>query len=181
MVTERNTTLLLALAFVLFGGCDFSTATGDNQLEPGFFEARVNGDVNGTYQGEAIFDIVNDASGNVIFVMILEPDAEADESAAVMLSRHKGQPETGIYPIPRPGEDRGLNDFVARLWSAQEYFGTQGGYVEIRSSSETRVQGGFRLGGLHSFRDQNGDLQRLEIEVTGEFHAEKGETGMQYE
>ena len=181
MITARNTTLLLALAFVLFGGCDLSKTTGDNQLKAGLFEARVSGDVNGSYQGEAIFDIVHDASGNVIFVMLLQPDAEADKSAVVKLSRNNGRPEIGFYPIPGPDEDRSLIDFVSRLWSAQKYFGSQGGFVEIRSSSETQVQGRFRVGGLHSFRDENGDPQRLEIEVTGEFHAEKGETRTQYD
>lgn len=181
MIAERNSTLLFVLAFVLFGGCDLSKTTGGNQLESGLFEARVSGDVNGSYQGEALFDIVHDASGNDIFVLLLQPDADADESATVMFSRNSGRPEIGTYPFPGPGEDRSLTDFVVRLWSAQEYFGSQGGFVEIRSSSETRVQGWFRIGGLHSFRDENGDPQRLEIEVTGEFHAEKGETGIQYE
>jgi len=181
MIAQWNSVLLFATAAILLGGCDLSETTGNNQLEAGLFEARVSGDVNGSYRGEAIFEIVYDSSGHVIFVLMLQPDADADESAVVMFSRNDGRPEVGSYPFRSPGEDRSWTEFGARLWSAQKYFGSQGGLVEIRSSSETHVEGEFRVGGLHSFRDEDGDLQRLEIEVAGEFHAQQGNTGVQYE
>src|SRR5690625_818845 len=97
-----------------------------------------------------------------------------------MFSRNDGRPE-GTYPFRSSGEDRRWEEFGARLWSAQKYFGSPGGLVGIRSSSEARVEGELRYGGLRSIRGENGELQRLEIEVTGEFHAQQGNTGVQYE
>src|SRR5690625_1292549 len=136
MIAQWNSVLLFATAAILLGGCDLSETTGNNQLEAGLFEARVSGDVNGSYRGEAIFEIVYDSSGHVIFVLMLQPDADADESAVVMFSRNDGRPEVGSYPFRSPGEDRSWTEFGARLWCAQKYFSSQGGLVEIRSSSD---------------------------------------------
>lgn len=51
MIAQRNSMLLFATAVLLIGGCDLSETTGNNQLEAGLFEARVTGDVNGSYRG----------------------------------------------------------------------------------------------------------------------------------
>jgi len=158
--------LLLGVG-VLAVGCDVIDGD-DGEIGTGEFRARVTGDVDSSFGGDAYWSVINNGSGDTFVLLFFDDELRSnhrDDYAFVALSRQGGAPGVGAFAVandePNPPAFRGQ---YANLEEADEPDATG----PVLSATDgvltvTRVQSGLING---SFRF---DARGLQLPSTSAF------------
>jgi hypothetical protein len=178
--------IILIFCF-LTGGCDsdefIEKDTGIENvtlIEKGTCKITVEGYINKSFSGQAVFEDVSTGMGYSLFFLRLQDIIERVVNYRYV--EFQGQvPVFGIQSIANleNHNDSTLSGIPAR-YNDSEFDGTfqsTGGSLEISSTDNNTFIGKFNFP-AYGYVNNNGVSTRVEITVTGEFYAEEGSVGI---
>lgn len=203
------TALVFSLSACDSGGSNEDDDEPD--VEEGRTEVSIDGDASGSFDGYAFFvedtyEDTDSTSRPVFGIMLSEmdelPDPEEDgeeffpEGEFIVMVRESGRPDVGQHSFTEfdvEGDDDELNseDFIAVAWSmmddansfASNLYFSDGGTLNITSSSDDRVAGNFEINAVgFSFSMDGDDFDEEETNITieGAFDAKSANTFYEY-
>ena len=175
MKCPYHKTFLIIIIAVLFIRCDNSVES----LEKGGCKVNVNGFITKSYSGEAIFENVPSLQGSIFFLLLKDNNLSEEKYCFVEFSGSK--PDVGTYNLINIEEDNNNKGKLAGRYNDSENYGSYksiGGSIEIHYSSDKEIKGKFNFPAYEYVPSSNGEFQRVEIIVSGEFYAEQGYTGI---
>ena len=184
----RKATCLLVL-FFLYSACQNSVAPELSQtsgLPDGELEAQVQGYITRSIQGEAVFETLHGLGNEPYFWLRLRDltDIEGKRQYRLIdfVAEQEEPLEQGMYdlPIVEQGQEIESGDLSVTYQDSEVdgVFKSTGGTLEIHASDEAHVEGTFSFTAYDDVATGPGVFERVEIVVSGKFHAVKGEVGI---
>ena len=165
------TTGLLFFCF-LNGGCN-----KEDLLDSGTCKIKVEGYLNKSFDGEAVFDDVPGLGGTYFFLVLqnIEKPGEKYKFAQLM---SKMKPNAGSYSL-NPNDTTQNNIYATYEDSDVEgSFHPVNGMLEINLSNNREIKGRCDFTAETYISLGNGNFQKVQIKVTGEFYAQEGNVGI---
>jgi hypothetical protein len=178
IIAQKTLPLILILIF-LFVGCEDSTSP----LERGLGKVNITGNMTKSFTGKAVFENKRaPMSGNVFFLIIRDTNLPEDQHSFVQFSGSR--PAVGTYNIINLEEKDSEDGLLVGRFSDSEIYGSynsNGGTIEITYESGTEMKGLFDFSAYQIISKSNGESEKEEINISGEFYAEEGSTGIEIE
>ncbi len=176
------------IASMLFMGCNLTNS--DNNLntnvnpEPGTFEINITGEIEKTFYGEAVYEILYGLDGTPVFWLTLRDVPTPGEDYRIINITGREMPGQGTYDIFDAEKGEPIKDEYYVSYSDSDFKGDHGGYkstggqLNIFSSDENQLSGSLSTSAYETVHLGDGEFQRVTVNITGEFYAEEGETGV---
>ena len=178
MKTQNFILFLLLIYFVLFAGCENSV----DSIEKGICKVNVTGYVTKSYSGEAIFEnVTGPISGKVFFLVLRDISLPDGQYRFVQFSG--SQPEIGTYNLINIEDSSTEGRYIGSYNDSEMYgyYKSIGGEIGITYASNTEIKGWFNFLAYENISKDNGEFERAEINISGEFYAEEGYIGINLE
>lgn len=184
---------LPVLTCLLLLGCDLTEPSDETSLEcgtdlaKGSFEAEISGYVDKSFQGEAVFETLLDitTSNHIFFLMLSDIEVAGDKYRSIMFERRRhSTPGVGRYNLANLEKPHALDrgKFIAFFddteISGKFRFKSTGGVLKICSSNNKVLKGVFDFPAYELISAEGGEYEKVEVRITGAFHAEAGDTGI---
>jgi len=171
MKTDLYITIVLLFLSFTIGGCD-----KEEVLDSGTCKIKVEGYLNKTFYGEAVFEDIP-SLGHTYFFLVLRNIEKPGEK--YMLVRFTGaRPGVGNYSL-NPN-DSTQNKMYAEYEDSEVEgnFRPLNGVLETNLSNNNVIKGRCDFTAETSISLGHGNFQKVQIKVTGEFYAQEGNIGI---
>lgn len=181
---------LLIYVLLIFSGCDALSSSDDEiNLEPGTFKVQVEGHVNQSFQGNAVFETKGTGLGFYFALVLQYIDTEGNYTTVEFRRKRKFandwlplQPGTGSHRLvnyQKPPEQRDSDKYSGYyspdIEDVNGRFHSAGGTLSVTASKNDVMKGSFDFPGYGSVDLGQGESKEVEVHISGEFHAVPGE------
>jgi len=166
---------ILSVFNFLIIGCDNSPDT----LEKGTFNVSINGYVEKSFSGSAIFEDIPYYNYTYFYLVLKEIDLSDEEYCYIEFQGTKL--EKGTFElIDRENDESTQGKLIGMYADSDNYdnYFSAGGEIKVTYSSDTELIGNFDFPAVGYICIDGGEFQRVEIRITGEFHAVEGDVGI---
>ncbi len=154
------------------GGCN-----KEDLLDKGTSKIKVEGYLNKSFDGEAVFEDVPGLGGKTIFFLVLR-NIEKPGEKYKFVQFSGSRPGIGKYTL-NPNDSTQNKIYVEYEDSEVEgSFHSVDGILEINSSTIKGIKGRCDFSAETYISLGQGNFQKVNIKVTGEFYAQEGDVGI---
>ena len=178
----RNRFVVVLIACLLFMGCNLINSS-DN-LKPGTFEITITGEIEKSFHGEAVYEILHGLDGSPTFWLKLKDVPIPREDYRIINITAGEKPGEGTYDIWDAEKREPETDQYYINYSDSDFKGKHGHYkstggkLNILSSRENQLLGSLNASAFETVHIGDGKFERVTVKITGKFHAQEGETGV---
>ena len=177
-----NRIIAVLITCLLFIGCNLINSS--NNLKPGTFEITISGEIDKTFYGEAVYEILHGLDGSPIFWLKLKDVPIPGEDYRIINITAGEKPGEGTYDIwdaekrePETAQyyvNYSDSDFKGK----HGHYKSTGGKLNILSSRDNQLSGSLNASAFETVHVGDGKFQRVTVNITGEFYAQEGSTGI---
>jgi hypothetical protein len=155
-----------------------------NNVERGTCYVNVEGYINKSFQGEAVYENVPTGYGNTLFFLELMDVTEPGVNYRYVELQGGDKPNTGTYDIINvESNNDSIKGILAGWYNDSEVldrssFHSVGGKIVITNASSKVLKGSIEFTAAASISLGDGKFTRAEIRITAVFYAEEGYTGI---
>lgn len=177
-----NRIFAVLIACLLFIGCNLINSS--NNLKPGTFEITISGEIDKTFYGEAVHEILHGLDGSPIFWLKLKDVPKSGEDYRIINITAGEKPGEGTYKIWDAEKREPETDQYYVSYSDSDFKGNHGHYkstggkLNILSSRDNQLSGSLNASAFETIHVGDGEFQRVTVNITGEFYAQEGSTGI---
>lgn len=182
--------VFLVILSLFWTGCQYFVEPEEartTNLPPVTFQAEVEGYITRAIQGEAVFETLYGLGNEPYFWLRLSKveDRDGDRSYQIIdfVAKRKNPLEIGEYEfsIIEQGREIKSGDLSASYDDSEvngSSFKSTGGTLQILASDDDTLEGIFTFTAYDDVQSAPGESERVEIEVSGKFHAADGHVGV---
>ena len=178
MKTQNSILFLFLIYFVLFAGCENSV----DSIEKGICNVNITGYITKSYSGEAIFENATGPISGKVFFLILK-DINLPEGQYRFVQFSDSQPEVGTYDLINIEDSTTEGRYIGSYNDSEMYgnYKSIGGRIGFTYANDTEIKGWFDFLAYNNISKDNGEFERVEINISGEFYAKEGYAGINLE
>ena len=172
---------LLITIYLLIIQCDknFDLLEANN-VERGTCYVNIEGYINKSFHGKAVYENVPTGYGNTLFFLELTDVTEPGVNYRYVDFQGGSKPDVGTYSLYN-FENDSIKGILLGRYNDSEVLGSfksLGGTIEIEYSNGNKLKGWADFYAYESISIGNGQFIRAEIKITTTFYAEEGYTGI---
>jgi len=173
--------ILVLISIITLTSCDSLDTSEIISLPAGTCQVKVEGYINKTYIGQAVYENISTGYGTTIFFLKLEDVVEVNEDYRFVLLSGKEKPTNGKYNIINIAEFSNRDGKLNGEYSDSELegiFRSTGGSIEIDDASNGRLKGSATYTAFSNLSFAGGETSIAKIKVTVKFDAVEGSVGI---
>jgi hypothetical protein len=155
--------------------CDNSSDT----LKKGTCKVSINGYVEKSLSGSAVFEEIPYYDRSYYFLVLEETDLPDGEYCYIQFNGSKLK--KGTFELIDSENDESTQGKLIGMYAASDNYKdycSTGGEIKVIYSSETELIGYFDFPAVGSICIGEGEYERVEIRISGEFYAVEGDVGI---
>ena len=151
-----------------------------NNLKKGTCYVHIEGYLNKSFYGEAIYENVSTGFGYTLFFLELKDITKPGVNYRYVEFQGGSKPNVGTYTLYNFENDSLKGTLLGRYNDSEVLgnFQSLGGTIEIEYSNVNELKGWADFYAYESVSIGNGQFIRVEIRITAKFYAEEGYTGI---